>query len=87
MKKGHDLTLRDTWAYRESIEVHVDPAGVEVGVFDPKIGEYVFWNEHSTKKGIPARLYSARQCGLGCSDIQHTNWSSPNHRHGDVIFL
>lgn len=55
MKKGHDLTLRDSWAYRESIEVHVDPAGVEVGVFDPKIGEYVFWNEHGTKKGIPAR--------------------------------
>jgi len=55
MKKGHGLTLRDTWAYRESIEVRVDPSSVEIGVFDPKTAEYVFWNEHGTKKGIPAR--------------------------------
>lgn len=55
MRKGHDMTLRDTWTYRESIEVHTTPEGVEIGVFDPKTAEYVFWNEHGTKKGIPAR--------------------------------
>ena len=54
MKKGHDLTLRDSWAYRESIEVRLTPTEVEVGVFDPEIAKYVFWNEHGTKK-IPAR--------------------------------
>jgi hypothetical protein len=54
MKKGHDLTLRDSWAYRSSIEVHTGPDFVEVGIFDPKIGEYVFANEHGTKT-IPAR--------------------------------
>jgi len=54
MKKGHDLTLRDTWAYRESIEVRVTPAALEVGVFDSIIAKYVFWNEHGTKR-IAAR--------------------------------
>jgi hypothetical protein len=55
-KKGHDLTLRDSWAYRESIEVRADKSSVEIGVFDPKIGEYVFWNEHGTLDGhIPPR--------------------------------
>jgi hypothetical protein len=54
MKKGHDLTLRDTWAYRESIEVRTTPTALEVGVFDPRISLYVFWNEHGTKR-IPAR--------------------------------
>jgi hypothetical protein len=43
MRKGHGLTLRETWAYRESIEVRVnaDGLGVGIGVFNPKIGEYV----------------------------------------------
>jgi len=54
MKKGHDLTLRDSWDYRNSIEVHVTPTEVEIGVFHPRIAEYVFWNEHGTKR-IPAR--------------------------------
>jgi len=54
MKKGHDLTLRDSWAYRTSIEVQVTPTALEVGVFDPRISRYVFWNEHGTKR-IPAR--------------------------------
>ena len=54
MKKGHDLTLRDSWAYRSSIEVRVTPTEAEVGVFDPIIAEYVFWNEHGTRR-IPAR--------------------------------
>ena len=54
MKKGHDLTLRDSWAYRSSIEVRVTPTEAEVGVFDPVIAEYVFWNEHGTRR-IPAR--------------------------------
>lgn len=55
-KKGHDMTLRDSFAYRNSIEVHASPEGVEVGVFDLKIGEYVFWNEHGTLDGkIPPR--------------------------------
>lgn len=54
MKKGHDLTLRDSWTYRSNIEVHVTPTEAEVGVFDPVIAEYVFWNEHGTR-WIPAR--------------------------------
>ena len=54
MKKGHDLTLRDSYAYRSSIEVLVTPTEAEVGVFDPVIAEYVFWNEHGTRR-IPAR--------------------------------
>lgn len=54
MKKGHDLTLRDSWGYRESIEVRVTPTELEVGVFDPEIARYVFWNEHGTRR-IPAR--------------------------------
>ena len=54
MKKGHDLTLRDTWAYRNSIDVRVTPTEAEIGVFDPKIAEYVYWNEHGTKT-IPPR--------------------------------
>ena len=54
MKKGHDLTLRDSYAYWSSIEVRVTPTEAEVGVFDPAIAEYVFWNEHGTRR-IPAR--------------------------------
>lgn len=54
MKKGHDLTLRDSWAYRSSIEVRVTPIEAEVGVFDPIMAEYVYWNEHGTRR-IPAR--------------------------------
>jgi len=54
MKKGHDLTLRDSWDYRNSIEVRITPTEAEVGVFHPRIAEYVFWNEHGTKR-IPAR--------------------------------
>jgi hypothetical protein len=65
MKKGHDLTLRDTWAYRESIEVRVNSEGVEVGVFDPKIGEYVFWNEHGTKTIPPRPVFGPVADGPG----------------------
>lgn len=65
MKKGHGLTLRDTWAYRESIEVRADAEGVEVGVFDPKIGEYVFWNEHGTKTIPPRPVFGPVADGPG----------------------
>lgn len=65
MKKGHDLTLRDTWAYRNSIEVHATPEGVEVGAFDPKIGEYVFWNEHGTKLIPPRPVFGPVADGPG----------------------
>ncbi len=67
MKKGHGLTLRDTWAYRESIEVHTSPDGdgVEVGVFDPKIGEYVYWNEHGTKRIPPRPVFGPVADGPG----------------------
>ena len=65
MKKGHCLTLRENWAYRESIEVQVTPEGVEIGVFDPKIGEYVFWNEHGTKKIPPRPVFGPVADGPG----------------------
>ena len=65
MKKGHDLTLRDTWAYRESIEVHTDPESVEIGVFDPKIAEYVYWNEHGTKTIPPRPVFGPVADGPG----------------------
>lgn len=65
MKKGHGLTLRDTWAYRESIEVRITPMSVEVGVFDPKIGEYVWWNEHGTKYIPPRPVFGPVADGPG----------------------
>jgi len=65
MKKGHDLTLRDTWAYRESIEVRASPDGAEIGVFDPKIGEYVHWNEHGTKRIPPRPVFGPVADGPG----------------------
>jgi len=65
MRKGHDLTLRDTWAYRNSIEVHVTPESAEIGVFDPKIGEYVFWNEHGTKIIPPRPVFGPVADGPG----------------------
>ena len=65
MKKDHDLTLRDTWAYRESIEVRVTPTEAEVGVFDPKIGEYVFWNEHGTNRIPPRPVFGPVADGPG----------------------
>jgi hypothetical protein len=65
MKKGHDLTLRDTWAYRESIEVHTDTESVEIGVFDPKIAEYVYWNEHGTKTIPPRPVFGPVADGPG----------------------
>ena len=64
-KKGHDLTLRDTWAYRNSIEVHVTQDSVETGVFDTKIGEYVFWNEHGTKLIPPRPVFGPVADGPG----------------------
>ena len=64
-KKGHDLTLRDTWAYRESIEVRTSPDGVETGVFDTKVGEYVFWNEHGTKLIPPRPVFGPVADGPG----------------------
>ena len=65
MKKGHDLTLRDSWAYRESIEVRVMPTELEVGVFDPEIARYVFWNEHGTKKIPPRPVFGPVADGPG----------------------
>ena len=65
MKKGHDLTLRDSWAYRESIEVRVTPTELEVGVFDPEIARYVFWNEHGTKTIPPRPVFGPVADGPG----------------------
>jgi hypothetical protein len=65
MKKGHDLTLRDSWVYRESIEVRATAEGVEVGVFDTKIGEYVYWNEHGTKRIPPRPVFGPVADGPG----------------------
>lgn len=53
-RKGHGLTLRDTFAYRESIECRTGESFVEVGVFDPDVARYVFYNEHGTSR-IPPR--------------------------------
>jgi hypothetical protein len=64
-KKGHGLTLRETWAYRNSIEVRATPDGVEVGVFDTKIGEYVWWNEHGTKRAPPRPVFGPVADGPG----------------------
>ena len=65
LKKGHDLTLRDTWAYRESNEVHTATERVEIGVFDPKIAEYVYWNEHGTKTITPRPVFGPVADGPG----------------------
>jgi hypothetical protein len=65
MKKGYDLTLRDSWAYRESIEVRVTPTELEVGVFDLEIARYVFWNEHGTKKIPPRPVFGPVADGPG----------------------
>ncbi len=65
MKKGHDLTLRDTWAYRNSIDVRVTPTEAEIGVFDPKIAEYVYWNEHGTKTIPPRPVFGPVADGPG----------------------
>lgn len=65
IRKGHDLTLRDTWSYRESIEVHTKDDGVEIGVFDTKIGEYVYWNEHGTKRIPPRPVFGPVMDGQG----------------------
>lgn len=65
MKKGHDLTLRDSWAYRSSIEVQVTPTKAEIGVFDPVIAEYVFWNEHGTLKIPPRPVFGPVADGPG----------------------
>jgi hypothetical protein len=65
LKKGHDLTLRDSWAYRDSIEVQVTPKSVEVGVFDTEIGKYVFWNEHGTAKIPPRPVFGPVADGPG----------------------
>lgn len=55
-RKGHDMTLRDSFAYRNSIEVRATPEEVEIGVFNMKVGEYVYWNEHGTDDGhVPPR--------------------------------
>lgn len=65
MKKGHDLTLRDTWTYRNSIDVRVTPTEAEIGVFDPKIVEYVYWNEHGTKTIPPRPVFGPVADGPG----------------------
>ncbi len=65
MRKGHDLTLRDTWAYRESIEARVTAEDAEIGVFDPKIAKYVFWNEHGTKLIPPRPVFGPVADGPG----------------------
>lgn len=65
MKKGHDLTLRDSWAYREKIEVRVTPTELEVGVFDPRIAQYVFWNEHGTRQIPPRPVFGPVADGPG----------------------
>jgi hypothetical protein len=65
MKKGHDLTLRDTWAYRNSIDVRVTPTEAEIGVFDPKIAEYVYFNEHGTKTIPPRPVFGPVADGPG----------------------
>jgi len=54
MKKGHGLTLRETWAYREGIKTKVFSDGAEIGPDDPEISEYVYYNEHGTVD-TPAR--------------------------------
>jgi hypothetical protein len=65
MKKGHDLTLRDTWAYRNSIDVRVTPTEAEIGVFDPNIAEYVYFNEHGTKTIPPRPVFGPVADGPG----------------------
>lgn len=52
--KGHGLTLRDTFEFRNGIETRVTPDSFEVGAFDPEIAERAFHNEHGTTT-IPAR--------------------------------
>lgn len=64
-KKGHGLTLRETWAYRNGIEVKTHPTETEIGVFDTKIGEYVFWNEHGTKLIPPRPVFGPVADGPG----------------------
>ncbi len=65
MRKGHGLTLRETWAYRESIEVRAGPSDLEVGVFKPKIAAYVFWNEHGTSTIPPRPVFGPVSDGPG----------------------
>lgn len=65
MRKGHGLTLRETWAYRESIEVLVTPSEVEIGVFNPEIARYVYWNEHGTKRIPPRPVFGPVADGPG----------------------
>lgn len=65
MKKGHGLTLRETWAYRESIEVRVNPSEAEIGVFNPKIAAYVYWNEHGTSRIPPRPVFGPVSDGPG----------------------
>lgn len=52
--KGHGLTLRDSYEFRNGIEIKVRPDGFDVGVFNPDIADRVFHNEHGTTT-IPAR--------------------------------
>ncbi len=65
MKKGHDLTLRDSWSYRESIEVQVTPESAEIGVFNSEIAEYVYHNEHGTEKIPPRPVFGPVADGPG----------------------
>ncbi len=65
MRKGHGLTLRETWAYRESIEVRVNPSELEVGVFDPRVALYVYWNEHGTPTIPPRPVFGPVSDGPG----------------------
>jgi len=54
-KKGHDLTLRDSFAYLNSIEyvINDDNSGF-VGVLDPTVLEYAITNELGSA-WIPSR--------------------------------
>lgn len=65
MKKGHDLTLRETWAYRESIEIHATSNEAEIGVFNPTVARYVYWNEHGTKRIPPRPVFGPVADGPG----------------------
>lgn len=64
-KKGHGLTLRDSWDYRNSIEVHVDELVVEIGVFNPDIAKYVSMNEHGTQTIPPRPVFGPVADGPG----------------------
>ena len=49
---------------RNAAEIYATGA-VEIGVFDPKIGEYVFWNEHGTKTIPPRPVFGPVADGPG----------------------